>query len=784
MFIRVPFRILEIAAGWRIIQQNLPSFGLKYMKKTQWLVVMVFALSAVAFAQNRMLTLDDIFSPDANKRVKFSGNPTTVQWTRDGKGFRQMINGRLMRFDAMTGQAVPYLDSSRLAAALARSGVKSDEANAMSNSMALQFNADESGILFNYSGDLWYYGVPSGNMRRLTNSRDEEKEADFSPDGRWVSFVRGNNLYVVDVEKANEKQLTRDGKEGQKPVYNGYLDWVYEEELYGRGQKRGYWWSPDSRSIAFLRLDETPVPKFVLPNDIPNDQLVENTSYPQAGDPNPLVRVGIADVGKTNLIPNTARIPKIGDKLPPQLQRLGDSAKFADTSAYKPDDLLIARVAWSPDSRAVVFQALNREQTWLDLNAVDRNGKVTKLLTETTPAYVNVYGNPEFLKDGTAVWQSARNGWKHLFLYGNDGQLIRPLTSGRWEVRTLYGVDEKNGWVYFSSTKDSPIAENVYRVRLTGGNVERLTQDNGWHTASFDPTFTHFVDTWSDAATPPQARLYRADGTLEHVINDNRVPELAQYKINKPEFLNVMTRDGFTMEAMMIKPPDFDPSKKYPVLSYTYAGAHVQSVLNRWGGNRYLWHQMLAQKGYIIWICDNRSASGKGEESVWPVYKNLGQLELRDIEDGVSYLRSLPYVDSGRIGLWGWSNGGFMTSYALTHSKSFKIGIAGGTVSDWRLYDSIFTERLMMTPDNNRKGYDDSSVLKAAGNLSGRLLLIHGVMDNNVHMQNTMQLVYELQKADKQFDLMVYPTQRHGLTDQTQIKHWYSMMTDFILRNL
>ena len=754
------------------------------MKKTQWLVVMVFALSAFAFAQNRLLTLEDIFSPDVNKRVKFSGNPTTVQWTRDGKGFRQMINGRLMRFDAMTGQAVPYLDSGRLAAALARSGVKSDEANAMSNSMTLQFNADESGILFNYSGDLWYYDVPSGNMRRLTNNAAPELEADFSPDGRWVSFVRGNNLYVVDVEKANEKQLTRDGREGDKPIYNGYLDWVYEEELYGRGQKRGYWWSPDSRSIAFLRLDETPVPKFVLPNDIPTDQIVENTSYPQAGDPNPLVRVGIADVGKTNFIPNAGRIPKIGEKLPPQLLRLGDSAKFADTSAYKPDDLLIARVAWSPDSRAVVFQALNREQTYLDLDAADLNGKVTKLLTETTPAYVNVYGNPEFLKDGTAVWQSARNGWKHLFLYGNDGQLIRPLTSGRWEVRTLYGVDEKNGWVYFSSTKDSPIAENVYRVRLTGGNVERLTQDNGSHTASFDPTFTHFVDTWSDAATPPQARLYRADGTLERVVNENKVAELAQYKLGKPEFLNVTTRDGFTMEAMMIKPPDFDPSKKYPVLSYTYAGAHVQSVLNRWGGNRYLWHQMLAQKGYIIWICDNRSASGKGEESVWPVYKNLGQLELRDIEDGVNYLKSMPYVDSGRIGLWGWSNGGFMTSYALTHSKSFKIGIAGGTVSDWRLYDSIFTERLMMTPDNNRAGYDSSSVLKAAKNLSGRLLLIHGVMDNNVHMQNTTQLAYELQKADKQFELMVYPTQRHGVTDPHQVKHWYSMMTDFILRNL
>ncbi len=754
------------------------------MKKINWLIIAVFAFSSVAFAQNRLLTLDDIFSPDASKRVKFSGNPMTVQWTRDGKAFRQVINGRLMRVDAMTGQAVPYLDSGRLAAALARSGVKSDEANTMSNSMALQLNADESGILFNYLSDLWYYDVPSGNMRRLTNSRDEEKEADFSPDGRWVSFVRGNNLYAVDVEKANEKQLTRDGREGDKPVYNGYLDWVYEEELYGRGQKRGYWWSPDSKNIAFLRLDESPVPKFIIPNDIPTDQDVETTFYPQAGDPNPLVRLGIADVNKTSYMPNAGRIPVVGARIPPTLLRLGDAAKFVDTSAYKPDDMLIARVAWSPDSQAVTFQALNREQTYLDLNAANVNGKVTKLLTETTPAWVEVYDNPFFLRDGTGVWESARNGWKHLYLYDSGGNLVRQLTSGKWEVRTVYGVDEKNGWVYFSATKDSPIAENIYRVRLTGGEPERISKGNGWHAASFNKTFTHFVENWSDANTPTQTRLYVADGTLTRVINENQVDALQRYKLSNAEFLNVTTRDGFVMEAMMIKPPDFDPSKKYPVFEFTYSGPHAPSVANRWAGSRGMWFQMLAQKGYIIWICDNRSASGKGEESVWPIYKRMYELELRDLEDGVGYLKSLPYVDGSRIGIHGWSYGGSMTSYALTHSSSFKIGIAGGTGTDWRNYDSIYTERYMMTPQNNREGYDRTSIVKSAKNLSGRLLLIHGQIDDNVHMQNTTQFVYELQKADKQFDVMYYPTARHGVTNPLQVKHWYTMMTDFILRNL
>ena len=399
------------------------------MKKIQWLVVVFFAFSAVAFGQGKLLTIDDIFGADPAKRVRFSGSPTFVQWARDGRSFKQVVNGRLMRVDALSGQSAPYLDSGRVVAALSRAGVKLDDATAMVNSPGLQFNADESGILFSYTNDLWYYDAPSGNVRRLTNNRDAELEADFSPDGKLVSFVRGNNLFVVDVAKGSEKQLTRDGKEGDKPIFNGYLDWVYEEELYGRGQKRGYWWSPDSRSIAFLRLDEAPVPKFVIANDIPTDQLIENTSYPQAGDGNPLVRLGIIDVTKNNYAPNIGRIPKIGEILPPSLRNLGETAKFADTSYYKPDDLLIARVAWSPDSKVVTFQALNREQTSLDLMTADALGKTTKLLTETTPTYVEVYDNPAFLSNGTGVWQSARDGWRHLYLYNSNGDLVRRLTS-------------------------------------------------------------------------------------------------------------------------------------------------------------------------------------------------------------------------------------------------------------------------------------------------------------------------------------------------------------------
>lgn len=755
------------------------------MKKIHWLIVAIFAFSSLAAAQDKLLTLDDIFNPDPAKRVQFGGRPVFVQWSPDGKSFKQTVNGKLMRVDAMTGQAVPYFDSGSLTAALIRIGVKSDDANAMANSQMLQFNPDESGILINSANDLWFYDLASRDIKRLTTNKEAEKETDFSPDGKWVSFVRGNDLFVVDTKGNNERQLTRDGREGDKAIYNGYLDWVYEEELYGRGQKRGYWWSPDSRFIAFLRLDESPVPKFIIPNDIPNSQEVETTYYPKAGDPNPIVRLGIADVNKLPILPNPRRIPKVGDKLPPSLLRTGDATKFVDTSLYQPEDLLIARVAWSPDSKAVTFQALNREQTSLDLNAATMDGKVKKILSEATPAWVEVYDNPFFLSDGTAVWQSARNGWRHLYLYDNNGQMIRQLTYGNWEVRHVYGVDEKGGWVYFSATKDSHIGEEIYRVPLSGKDeLERITAGAGTHSASFNKTFSHFVEIWSDASTPPQTRLRQADGTTVRMINENKVNVLSQYKLSKPEFLKVKTRDGFEMEAMMIKPPDFDPSKKYPVFEFTYSGPHAPSVINRWGGNRGMWFQMLAQKGYIIWVCDNRTASGKGEESVWPMYKRMYELELRDLEDGVNYLKSLPYVDGERIGLHGWSYGGSMTAYAMTHSKAWKLGIAGGTVADERLYDSIYTERYMLTPQNNPEGYKNSSIVAAAKNLSGKLLLIHGQMDDNVHMQNTTQLVYELQKADKQFDVMYYPTARHGITNPAQVKHWYTMMTEYILKNL
>jgi dipeptidyl-peptidase-4 len=397
---------------------------------------------------------------------------------------------------------------------------------------------------------------------------------------------------------------------------------------------------------------------------------------------------------------------------------------------------------------------------------------------------VAINEQPIWLKDGSFIWASERDGWEHLYHYSADGKLLRQITEGKWEVRSIEGVDEANGFIYFTSTEHSHIAPHAYRIKLDGTGLTRITTAEGSHRVELSPANNYFIDVWNDLNTPSQVRLHDAAGKLVRVIAENKVDTLKQYKLGAPELLQVKTRDGFVMEAMMIKPPDFNPSKKYPVMSFTYGGPHAPQVKNSWGGQTYMFHQLLAQKGYIIWVCDNRTASGKGLESTWPVYKNFGELELRDIEDGLTWLKSQSYIDGTRIGIWGWSYGGFMTSYALTHSQSFKIGIAGGTVADWRDYDSIYTERYMQTPQNNPEGYKKSSPVHAAKNLHGKLLLIHGSIDDNVHMQNTMQFVYELQKAGKQFQLMLYPKSRHGVTDPLLLKHMRQMMLDYIVENL
>ena len=735
------------------------------MKNKLFLLATLFlALVAQSLkAQNKQLTIDDIFDPA--KKVNFNGSTPTIRWLKDGKHFLLTNENsrrdvpRLQKVDAATGDAVPFFDAAKMQAAFAAlPGVSAENARQLANRGTYDLNPAETAVLINWSNDLFYYELGSDRAIRLTSNPDEEVGEGFSPDGRMVSFVRGNNLYVEDLGmQRHERALTSDGS---AKILNGRLDWVYQEELYGRGNFGAYWWSPDSTTIAYLRIDESPVPDFTVVDHIPYDQKLEVTAYPQAGDPNPIVKLGVVNAA-------------------------GGDTRWIDTFKYQPEDFLISRVTWTPDSKKVVYQAQNREQTFLDVNFADaHDGNSSTIIHETSKAWVAINEQPIWLNDGSFIWASERNGWEHLYHYSQDGKLLKQITDGKWEVRSIEGVDEDNGYIYFTATEHSPIATDGYRIKLDGSGLTRLTQSEGSHRLDLSPANNYFVDVWSDINTPSQVRLYDASGKLVRVIAENKVDALKQYKLGTPELLHVKTRDGFVMEAMMIKPPDFDPQKKYPVMSFTYSGPHAPQVKNGWGSQTYMFHQLLAQKGYIIWVCDNRTASGKGMEATWPVYKNFGELELRDLEDGVTWLKSQPYIDGSRIGIWGWSYGGFMTSYALTHSQSFKMGIAGGTVADWRDYDSIYTERYMGTPQNNPEGYKKSSPVNAAKNLHGKLLLIHGTIDDNVHMQNTIQFIYELEKAGKQFQLMLYPKSRHGVTDPLLLKHMRQMMLDFIVENL
>ena len=725
-------------------------------------LALVASLGTPVFAQQpaRQLSIDAIYHPE--RRLDFNGTQLPdPAWLDDATYVlpqRQSQGTEWVRVDADSGRATSLISAQAVETALRGvPDVPAGEVARVVRSGALSFNRGWTGAITSMSGDLYYYDVPAGRATRLTHTPAvEESEATFSPDGRLVAFVRSHNLYVVTTDGARERALTKDGG---PEVFNGELDWLYQEEIYGRGRFRGYWWSPDSSSLAFLQLDERLVPAYTVVDHIPYRPTLEVTDYPKAGDPNPRARLGVVRVEK------------------------GDT-RWIDLGEYASAELLIVNVDWTPDSTQVVHQIQDREQTWLDLRVAEaRTGRGRRVLKETTKAWVNENGNPYWLPDGSFLWLSERSGFRHIYRYRLDGSLVGQVTTGRWEVRTLYGSD-KDGRVFFAAPERDALSTDIYRVGMDGTSFARLSRSAGTHRAVFNPGFTRYADTWSTVTTPSQARLHDAEGADLRVLHANPVPALATLRLTSPEFVQVPARDGFMMDAMLIKPPDFDPTRRYPVFQFTYAGPGAALVRNRWGGSEYLFHQLLAQHGVLVWVLDNRSASGKGAESQWPVYGRLGELELTDLEDGVAWLRQQPYVDASRLLLYGWSYGGFMTAYALTHSSSWSAGIVGAPVTDWRNYDTVYTERLMKLPSRNEDGYRRTAPRFAAGNLRARMLLIHGTTDDNVHMQNSIQFAYELQKAGRPFEMMVYPKSRHGLTDPLLNTHLRQLMLDFTLRTV
>jgi dipeptidyl aminopeptidase/acylaminoacyl peptidase len=676
--------------------------------------------------------LDFNGSPVGESRGRF-GRGGGLTWLDDGEHFLQTKDGRLYKVHARTGRPQPFFDPDLLAKAFgALPAVGRERARALVRRPGQNMNPQRTGALFEHDNDLYFATFDGKKAVRLTKTPGREEVASFSPDGRFVAFVRGNNLYVVDVAPQAERALTTDGAD---LISNGKADWVYFEEVYNR-RRQAYWWSPDSRRLAFLRFDDRNVPKFTVVNNVPHRQTVETTPYPRPGEPNPTVKLGVVAVG-------------------------GGDVNWVDLSSYETASLVV-RVGWTPENADVYFYVQDRAQTWLDFCTAPASGGVPKrLFRETTKAWVDDPGPATFLKDGSFLLPSERSGWKHLYHFDPAGKLIRALTEGPWEARTLHHVDEATGWVYFSGTRDTPVGSNLYRVRLDGGGGERLTHGAGEHRASVSPKGGLFLDTWSDHTTPTQVRLFQTDGRLARTVDTNPVYAREEYRFGQWEFVQVPTPDGFLLEGMLLRPADFDPGRRYPVWFMTYAGPHAPTVRDGWAGG-HVSDQIKASMGFLVFHCDPRSASGKGACSTWTAYRQLGVQELKDIETAIRWLCSHSFVDPARVGMSGHSYGGFMTAFALTHSKLFAAGIAGAPVTDWRNYDSIYTERYMNTPQENPKGYEATSVVRAAAQLHGKLLLLHGAIDDNVHPQNTYQLVNALQRAGKDFELMIYPQSRHG----------------------
>jgi dipeptidyl-peptidase-4 len=717
-------------------------------------------------AAGKALTVERIYS-----QPSLSGRLTRgLEWNPDSKelsyfetkGVGKEAKTELWVMDAAKGERRLLVAADKLESVLPADGSKPTQATGLGRRAPAQYQwaPDGGGILFQGPTALAWLDLKTQTARTLVSGKATLADPKISPDGRYVSFVRDHNLWLVGVADGKERTVTQGGTE---EVRKGELDWVYPEELE---IKTAYWWAPDSSAIAYLEMDERKVSQYPMVDFASPSGEAELERYPVAGGANPIVRVLVAAVG-------------------------GGEPRVVDVGAET--DIYIPRVNWQTDSKHIAIQRLNRAQTTIDLLFADvATGSSRIALTEKDSSWVNVSDDLYFLKDGKRfLWSSERSGYRHLYLYNLDGKQLAQITSGEWEVSHLDGVDETTavgphiGVVYFTSTEKSPLERQLYFATFDGQASGRLTKEDGTHQVNLAPNTAYFFDTHSNVLAPPRQDLFRVDGSLIATINENKVVELADYHLSPVEFVKVKSSDGGLLNGFMIKPPNFDPAKKYPVLVYTYGGPHAQVVLNAWTGSNFLWHQMMAQKGFIIFSIDNRGSDGRGHVFERPLHLRLGAQELSDQRDGVQYLKSQPYVDGNRIGIWGWSYGGHMTLHAMFEAgDDFKVGFAGGPVTDWHYYDSIYTERYLGLPQQNEKGYVDSSPVKYAGQLRGKLLIAHGTGDDNVHYANTLRLINDLIEAGKYVEVLAFPGRGHGVSDPPARRVLMQRVTQYFLDNL
>jgi len=728
------------------------------------MAVALALVAVLAAAQERpAISVDWVFSDAA---AELTALPRTA-WTADNQVLLldpRVAKGErtLERLDPRTGRRSPAVDRTKALAsleALAGSG-------AVPEALAWPASLDRAGRRAAYlvAGDVYLLDLAASRFDRITRTPAAESIARLSPDGTRIAYVRDHDLWVTEIAAAKETRLTADGSQ---TVLNGSLSWVYWEEIFDHDED-GFWWSEDSTAIAFLRSDESAVSLMTWVGFRQPVPEIVGQRYPKAGGANPDVRLGVVDVR-------------------------GGTTAWLDRAAVPYEYIL--RVAWTPDSRRVAVQTSNRAQTRLDLWLVERaDGAAKRILSDPDEAWVTIH-DLNFLSDGRFVWSSERDGYTHLYLHSADGTLVRRLTSGEWSVRgtgSFYGaplgaatVDETGGWVYFTALERSSVERHLYRVRLDGSGFARVSREDGTHRVSFSPDRGRFLDSHSSQRTPPSLTVRATDGAALAVVAPAREDLAASLDLAYPELITVPADDGFLLPARLLKPRGFDPAARYPVIVNPYGGPSAPTVRDSFAGGGALFDQVLARAGYAVFNADCRSATGIAKKLENPVVGRVwSDKELADLLAAVRWLKAQPWVDPERVGIWGWSGGGTFTVLAMTRSREFKAGIAVAALVDGRFYDTKFEEAYMKAPADNPEGYEHIALHRRAADLHGRLLLVHGTYDDNVHPQNLWVMVDELVKAGKQFDMLVYPWRQHGISDRPAQLHLYNAMLEFWRRNL
>ena len=607
-----------------------------------------------------------------------------------------------------------------------------------------------------FTADYYLYDIANKKLRKLFDFQVQEPT--FSPDGKKIAYAKENNLYVYDLTSNKSTPITKDGQKNS--IINGITDWVYEEEF---AFVKAFDWSADSKKVAYIRFDESKVPEFSM--SMFGKELypmMQTFKYPKAGEKNAVVSLHIYDV---------------------------NANAVKDINLGKYNDFYIARMKWTNDTNTLSAQVLNRHQNNLDLLFIDGNSGAAKVvLNEKDKAYVDVTDNLTFLKDNSFIWTSEKDGFNHIYLYDKNGKLKNQVTKGKWEVTNYYGLDEKTNTVFYQSVENGSINRDVYKISLDGKNKVRLSQNTGTNAATFSPNFQYYINTFSSASQPTTYTLNEAKaGKQVQVIenNENLAAKLKSYDLPAKEFFVLKTAKGNELNAWMIKPKDFDPAKKYPVFMYQYSGPGSQQVNNEWNSTDDYWFMMLSQQGYIVACVDGRGTGFKGADFKKVTQLQLGKYEVEDQIDAAKVIGNYAFVDKSRIGIFGWSYGGFMASNCIMKGNDvFKMAIAVAPVTNWRFYDSVYTERYMTTPQENASGYDDNSPINHVDKLKGKFLLIHGSGDDNVHVQNSMQMMEALIQANKQFDSQIYPDNNHGIYGGNTRIQLYNKMTNFIKENL